>query len=603
MTETTYRGWLERELFENAPLNISVIDRNYKIVKANRNFVSLFGEARGRKCYEVHMRRDQICESCSVAKTFVDGKVRVNEEVGVDVSGRTAHYLVHVAPIRDDRGNVDYVIEMSTDITETKRLKLEYQTLFEQVPCYVTVLNRDLRVVRANRRFREKFGEVSGEHCFEVFKRQQCACSVCPAQQTFEDGKIHTSEQVGVAKDGEITHYIVTTAPASRGDAGFSHVIEMAVDVTALRSTEERLRRANALREALVEHSTDAVVGTGPRGNVLLFNPAAEKLFGREAEDLLRKALPKGFLPEEVDEIARREHGNCVLDSATVENSAGEAIPVRVLGHALERDGEYLGTAAFVQDLRRMRQLEREKIDAERLAAVGQTVAGLAHGIKNILTGLEGGMYFLKSGLKGGKQERLDEGWGMLTRNMEKISGLARNLLSFSKGSVPQVAMNQPAQLVEDMVELYRDAAAAEGITVEAEVGDPPAPATYDADAIHICLANLVSNAVDACKMSGSAPCRVTVRTRDEENALIFEVEDEGCGMDQEVRKLAFTNFFSTKGSGGTGLGLLQTRKIAQEHGGRVEFDSEPGKGSVFRLIFPRDRLPKPEPVEETEKQ
>ena len=475
MVLSSYENWLETELFENAPLNISVIDRDYNIVQANRNFVSLFGEARGRKCYEVHMRKDRVCETCSVARTFADGQVRVNEEVGVDVSGRTAHYLVHVAPIRNEDGRIDYVIEMSTDITETKRLKLEYQTLFEQVPCYVTVLNRDLRVVRANRRFREKFGEASGAQCYEAFKHQNHACRICPARQTFEDGQIHTSEQVGVAKDGETTHYVVTTAPASRGDAGFSHVIEMAVDVTALR------------------------------------------------------------------------------------------------------------------------RVEQEKIDAERLAAVGQTVAGLAHGIKNILTGLEGGMYFLKSGLKGGKQERLDEGWGMLTRNMEKISVLVRNLLSFSKCRVPQVELNRPEELVAEMVALYRDAAQAEGIQVVAEVPDAPAAAPYDAEAIHTCLANLVSNAVDACKMGGKTPCSVFVRARDEDEALVFEVEDEGCGMDQEVRKLAFTNFFSTKGSGGTGLGLLLTRKISQEHGGRVEFDSAPGRGSVFRLIFPRDRLPRPD--------
>jgi PAS domain S-box-containing protein len=471
---SSYENWLETELFENAPLNISVIDRDYNIVQANRNFVTLFGRARGRKCFEVHMRRDQICESCSVARTFADGKVRVNEEVGVDVSGRTAHYLVHVAPIRSEDGRIDYVIEMSTDITETKRLKLEYQTLFEQVPCYVTVLNRDLRVVKANRRFRQTFGEVSGGHCFEAFKHQNRACRTCPARETFTDGEIHTSEQVGVAKDGETTHYVVTTAPASRGDAGFSHVIEMAVDVTALR------------------------------------------------------------------------------------------------------------------------RVEQEKIEAERLAAVGQTVAGLAHGIKNILTGLEGGMYFLKSGLTGGKQERLDEGWGMLTRNMDKISVLVRNLLSFSKGRVPKVQMNKPEELVAETVALYREAAAAEGITVEAKMSGNLAPAPYDSESIHTCLANLVSNAVDACKMGGKTPCRVSVRARDENGALVFEVEDEGCGMDQEVRKLAFTNFFSTKGSGGTGLGLLLTRKISQEHGGRVEFDSTPGQGSVFRLIFPRDRLPVP---------
>jgi signal transduction histidine kinase len=144
------------------------------------------------------------------------------------------------------------------------------------------------------------------------------------------------------------------------------------------------------------------------------------------------------------------------------------------------------------------------------------------------------------------------------------------------------------------MVSLYGEAAAREGVIVTAEAGPPVAPAALDAEGIHSCLANLVSNAIDACQMSGRKPCRVSIRVGDEGGDLVFEVEDEGCGMDQEVRKLAFTNFFTTKGSGGTGLGLLLARKITQEHGGRIEFDTTPGRGSVFRLVLPRDRLPEP---------
>ena len=86
----------------------------------------------------------------------------------------------------------------------------------------------------------------------------------------------------------------------------------------------------------------------------------------------------------------------------------------------------------------------------------------------------------------------------------------------------------------------------------------------------------------------------VVVRLEGDDEKILFTVRDEGCGMDQEVRRLAFTNFFTTKGAGGTGLGLLLTRKITQEHGGRIEFESEPGRGTTFRLTFPRSRLPEP---------
>lgn len=602
MAEADYQEWLQKELFEQAPLNIAVIDPDYRIVRANRNFENLFGESKGRRCYEAYKGRSEPCENCAATRTWLDGRVRVNEETGVDKTGRTAHYLVYVAPIIAEDGSVPYVIEMSADITETKRLKSEYQTLFEQVPCYVTVLNRDLRVVRANERFREKFGEISGQKCFQLFKHRGTDCEECSAKETFVDGKIHTSEQVGISKDGEPTTYVVTSAPLSLGDEGFSHVIEMAIDITELRRTEERLGRARVIRKGLVEHSRDAIVGSGPHGNILIFNSAAEALFGLKAAEVLGQPMDQGRLPPELNEIVRNRRGECRLESASIRAKGPEEdveVPVKVSGYAVRKDDEYLGAAAFIEDLRDFKRLEKEKIDAERLAAVGQTVAGLAHGIKNLLTGLEGGMYFLQSGLEGDRKDRLEEGWGMLKRNMEKVSVLVRNLLSFSKGGEPKVEVTSPEALVEEVVELYREAAARADVIVAADIPAPVAPAPLDPEAMHTCLANLVSNAVDACQMSDTRPCHVTVRVFDDEDNLVFEVEDEGCGMDQKVRKFAFTNFFTTKGGGGTGLGLLLTRKMTQEHGGRIDFETEPGKGSTFRLIFPRDRLRLPENGEE----
>jgi signal transduction histidine kinase len=142
-------------------------------------------------------------------------------------------------------------------------------------------------------------------------------------------------------------------------------------------------------------------------------------------------------------------------------------------------------------------------------------------------------------------------------------------------------------------VDLFVEAARADGIEVRAELG-PVQPAPLDPEAIHDCLTNLVSNALDACQLSEREESHVVVRCRDEGDELVFEVADDGCGMDREVQKLAFTNFFTTKGSGGTGIGLLLTRKITQEHGGRIAFESTAGEGTTFRLSFPRDRLPEP---------
>jgi signal transduction histidine kinase len=126
-------------------------------------------------------------------------------------------------------------------------------------------------------------------------------------------------------------------------------------------------------------------------------------------------------------------------------------------------------------------------------------------------------------------------------------------------------------------------------VTLLFEADEEVAAAHMEPSGIHTCLANLVSNAIDACGASKKEVCKVSLRVRQGEGATTFEVEDTGCGMEAEVREKVFTSFFTTKGLGGTGLGLLVTKKIVREHGGRIEVESQPGVGSCFRMEIPRN--------------
>lgn len=269
-----------------------------------------------------------------------------------------------------------------------------------------------------------------------------------------------------------------------------------------------------------------------------------------------------------------------------------QVVPIR------QEDGSIPYCVEMSTDITGLRRLEQEVLEAERLAAMGQTVAGLAHGIKNIITGLEGGLYVLRSGLKKGRQDRLESGWEMLERNVGRISTLSKGLLSFSRGVELDAKATDPVGLAAEVAALYRDAAAREGIAIAVEVPHPVRVVALDVAQMHDALTNLVSNAVDACKMSERQRGQVTLRVLTEPEALVFEVEDDGVGMDAEVKRKLFTTFFTTKGQSGTGIGMLQVRKIAHAHGGRVTATSEPGQGSRLRLVLPWERLPRPLPSE-----
>jgi PAS domain S-box-containing protein len=465
-------AWIHEQLFHQVPFNVAVIDRDYNIVDANENFLSYFGDWQDKKCYAVYKKLSEPCPHCTIRQVFEDGKDRVNDVDGIDQRGRSAHYIGHCIPLRrDPHGPVEYVVEMSIDVTATERWQREYNILFDRVPCYVTVIDEDYRIVRANESFREKFGDVLGEYCYEVYKRRESKCPGCPAAKTFQDGKTHRSTQRGIGRRGQEINYSVSTSPLMRGGGRVAHVIEISSDITPLR------------------------------------------------------------------------------------------------------------------------KLEHKVIEAERLSAVGQTVAGLAHSIKNILMGLEGGKYIVSLGLKKNDKNLLMQGWEMLDRNLGKTTSLVKDFLSFAKGKLPRLRLVDPGKLAEEIVQLYKDTAGQAGITLRADTDKDVVRAPLDPDGIHTCLTNLVSNAIDACQMGEQKGSEVVIRVRENKEVLVIEVTDNGCGIDCEVKKKIFTTFFTTKGGEGTGLGLLTTRKIVQEHGGSISVDSEEGRGSRFRMEFPRKRL------------
>jgi signal transduction histidine kinase len=264
-------------------------------------------------------------------------------------------------------------------------------------------------------------------------------------------------------------------------------------------------------------------------------------------------------------------------------------------------DGRVEYVIEMSTDISELKQLEKQKTEAERLAAVGETVAGIAHGIKNVLMGLEGGMYVFNTGLEKGSEERMLKGWSMLEGNIKRISKFVREFLEFARGRPPEVSLVDPNEPARKVVELFRETASMTGITLVEDLDERLKKAYLDEDGIHTCLANLVSNAIHACTISDcKRSYTVTVSSREKNGSIVYEVSDNGCGMDYEVSRKVFSSFFSTKSSEeGTGLGLLTTKKIAHQHGGKVSFETEVRVGSVFRIELPRRNLPKPPDEEE----
>jgi len=227
-------------------------------------------------------------------------------------------------------------------------------------------------------------------------------------------------------------------------------------------------------------------------------------------------------------------------------------------------------------------------VQAERLAAIGQTIATLSHHIKNILQGIRGGSYLIEMGLSDHDESVVQKGWKIVEKNQNKISALVMDMLTFSKEREPELAPADLNQVVGDVVELMQSHARDLEVELHWQPADGIPELVFDPEGIHRAVLNVVTNAIDAASEI-DAPGRVDVATRYEadDGKVFVVVSDNGPGIAPERAESLFSPFVSYKSSRGTGLGLPVSQKILNEHGGRILLDSAPGEGSRFTLEMP----------------
>ncbi len=226
-------------------------------------------------------------------------------------------------------------------------------------------------------------------------------------------------------------------------------------------------------------------------------------------------------------------------------------------------------------------------VQAERLAAMGQTIATLSHHIKNILQGIRGGSYLIEEGLKSSEPDVVRRGWNIVDKNQEKISNLVMDMLTFSKEREPDLVAAQLNEVVHDVVELMQTRAKDAGVELRWMPDAATPELTFDPDGMHRAVLNIVTNAIDACRDEEDGAVEVSTAYDPLEEKAVIRVRDTGEGIPPGEMEKIFSVFESSKGNRGTGLGLPVSQKILQEHGGEIRVESQPGEGSTFILQFP----------------
>jgi len=226
-------------------------------------------------------------------------------------------------------------------------------------------------------------------------------------------------------------------------------------------------------------------------------------------------------------------------------------------------------------------------VHAERLAAIGQTIAALSHHIKNIMQGVRFGSDMVRAAMTGDDKDLLGKGWRLVEKNQGRIDHLILDMLSYSKEREPAVEPTDLNKLCEDVLDMIRGRAADRGVALDWRAGAGVGAVSCDPDGIHRAVLNIVSNALDAVEDRPHPKVAVQVLLEPDAAWVKVIVLDNGPGIPADKIDDVFKPFVSTKGSRGTGLGLPVSRKILREHGGDIVVQSVPEKGSKFTLRLP----------------
>lgn len=351
--------------------------------------------------------------------------------------------------------------------------------------------------------------------------------------------------------------------------------------IHSYRRSRKLVQETTAFSSEILRTLPVGIIATDMDDRITSINPAAQGITG-----LNRAAVTGRSLRELLPGVWTVLEGRTEQDAASEQEAwcmVGETrrVPLAIsASHIVTEEGEAIGTALIMRDLGEIRRLQSELRRRDRLVALGNMAAGIAHEVRNPLSAIKGlARFFMEASPEGSDESRMAD---IMTKEVLRLDKVVGDLLDFARPDVlnlTDVALNELVERSHDMVRSDMDA---RNIRFEADLPQPPLSVRLDRDRMAQVLLNLFLNAVQAMPDGG----KLTVRGRMEGSELALEVADTGCGIAPERLADIFSPYFTTKASG-TGLGLSIVHKIVEAHDGTIEVASTPGEGTVFKLRFP----------------
>ncbi len=583
---------------------IYIIDADYTLEFMNKAMVRDFKEGVGRKCHQVINNCAEICLWCRAKEVFEGETIRWEQHVpGVDKT-----YDLLEQPLENADGTISK-LSICRDITQRKKReekirasKEDYRSLFDHVGCGVYISSKEGRFLNANQALLDMLGYKSKEEFLKIDIAKDLYLRSEDRRRFQEmiekDGQVIDLEVDFKRKDGTRIS-VLHTSHARYDQHGKAVGYEgLNVDQTQRKQMEREVKEAHEFMNNIIQSSPNAIMAADTKGNILLWNRAAEETLGYKSEDTIGRmnitsVYPEGVAKEIMKMMRSPEYGGVGKlrsypmvyvrrDGRIVEGNLSAAIIFDARGKAVASVGIFIDLEERLEMERKLRQTQEQLLQSEKLAAMGRLTSQIAHELNNPLYGIMNTLELMKTEIPPeSKRRKILE---MALSETVRLTEMLRKMLSFSK---PDEEEKQPANIntiLDEILLLHEKQLREHSIRISSSLAEDLDMVKASKNQLRQVFLNIISNARDAMPEGGT----LSVTTRAEGGNVHVEISDTGTGIRKENLDKIFDSFFTTKDSiKDVGLGLSVCYGFIKDHGGDIKVESEWGSGATFTIILP----------------
>jgi len=502
----------------------------------------------------------------------------------------------------DEMGQLALAINQMSEEIKDKQTALnkqrdEYQTLFERVPCIISVQDKNFRMLRSNREFDKSFDPEPGDFCYHAYKGREEKCPNCPVEKTFEDGQTHYGEETGFSRDGTPNHWIVRTSPIKDSKGDIVAAMEMSVDITERKLLEDQLEKSEKKYHEIFNNIPNPVfVLDSETLEIVDCNDSVKAVYGYTKDQIRHRSFLDLFAEEDKNQFEAEIKNSVVINRIKHIDYQGKPLVVNIRISPAEYPGKKV-LLVTTSDITKRLETEQQLIQASKMATLGEMATGVAHELNQPLSVIKtASSFFIK---KINKKEPLENEilFNMLQKiddNVDRTTKIINHMRQFARKSEMDLEKIQLNEVLERAFEIFSQQLKLRGIEVVWDIEKKLPPIMADPSRLEQVFINLLLNARDAIEERwGSmeiekAAKRIVLKTRSGRQNVVCEVCDTGGGVPPALADKIFEPFFTSKEVGkGTGLGLSISYGIIKDCGGTIRVMPNKTAGACFVLNFP----------------